>query len=161
MEYIVFKIVCDDLDVKFNYVGSTKNFTRRKHEHKYNSKKEKYGHQKLYQIINEHGGWYRWTMVKIENITCDSTLDARTRERYWYEKLNADMNMRMTFISSEEAKKIASEWGKEYYLDYKETIASHKSEKIHCDACDCYHSRGNKSSHNKGKKHLANINKIE
>jgi len=37
----MYKIVCDDLDVKFNYVGSTQNFTRRKCQHKSDSNNEK------------------------------------------------------------------------------------------------------------------------
>jgi len=81
MEYIIYKLVCNDLDVKYTYVGSTKDFTRRKCQHKNYSKKEKKIHQKLYSTINDHGGWENWTMVKIESCICDSYLDARKRER--------------------------------------------------------------------------------
>jgi len=41
IEYIICKIVCNDLDIKYTYVGSTKNFTRRKYEHKHESKDNK------------------------------------------------------------------------------------------------------------------------
>jgi hypothetical protein len=90
-------------------------------------------------------------MVKIENITCDSTLDARTWERYWYEKLNANMNTNRPMRTSEEAKKYATEWSK----------ASQASKRLYCEACDCYHRRSNIVAHNKTKKHLANTAQIQ
>jgi len=66
MEYVFYKIVCDDLDIKYTYVGSTKNFTRRKCMHKYASKHQKLSHMKVYSTIGEHGGWNNWSMIKIE-----------------------------------------------------------------------------------------------
>jgi len=175
MEYVFYKIVCNDLDVKYTYVGSTTNFTRRKCQHKGNSNDEKYGHMKLYKIINENGGFANWTMVKIETCICASTLDARKRERYFYEELNANMNMIRPMSTLEENKENKAEWNKQYGMDNKESIAAYKkdyyeknkdkqasrvSDKIHCEACDCYNSRGHISRDNKSPKHLANINKL-
>jgi hypothetical protein len=77
----MYKIVCDDLDVKFNYVGSTQNFTRSKCQHKRNSNDKKKAHMKLYKIINENGGFSNWSMIKLESCYCASNLDARKRER--------------------------------------------------------------------------------
>ena len=191
MNFTMYKIGCDDLDVKYTYVGSSKHFTTRKCQHKIDSKNEKKAHQKLYQVINEHGGWENWTMVKIENITCDSTLDARTRERYWYENLNANMNTNRPMCTTEETKMKHSEWKKQYEIDHKERISARKkqyrfdhklylsenkkkyyalnkerisardAEKIYCAACDSYHCRTNMSQHKKTKKHLANTSQIQ
>ena len=112
MEYIVYKIVSNDLDVKYTYVGSTMNFTRRKCRHKRNSKNEKRAHLKLYSTINEHGGWNNWSMIKIEMCICETTLDARKRERYWYEELNANMNTYRPMCTTEEEKGKEAEYSK-------------------------------------------------
>ena len=57
MNFIIYKIVCNDLDVKYTYVGSTKDFTKRKCLHKSNSNNEKYGHKKLYSTMKANDGW--------------------------------------------------------------------------------------------------------
>ena len=145
-------------------------------------------------------------MVKIENIICETTLDARIRERYFYEQLSANMNMRTPLSTSEENKEKAVkwrvkykidnkeaiivqmkqyynsnkaeiiEWNKKYRIDHKDAIAETKkkyrldnneiiaenaTERIYCEDCNCYYSRRHRSTHNKGKKHQANINKIK
>jgi len=222
MEYTIYKIVCNDLDIKYTYVGSTKQFTRRKCLHKYASNNQKLSHMKVYKIINENGGWDNWHIDIIETIMCDSKLNALIRERYWYEELYANaMNTIRPMCTIEEAKEKASETNKEYRLHNKETILSkqrktyhdnnesmkehkgqyrmdskdtiheyqkeyrinHKiaikeqrqeyyennkekiaardSEKIHCDACDCYNSRDHISRHNKSQRHQNNINKLQ
>jgi len=176
MEIDMYKIVCDDRDVKFNYVGSTKDFSTRKSKHKANSNDKKYGHRKLYKVINEHGGWLNWTTVKIESCICETTLDTRISERYLYEELNANMNTYRPMRTSDELKEYMTEhlkkyqndnkaeiaeYQKQYKIDNKETIASRKCEKIHCEACEINLVRCGKSQHNKSPKHLANINKLQ
>jgi len=61
----MYKIVCDDLDVLYTYAGSTTDFIKRKYQHIRNSKNEYKAHLKLYQIINENGGWENFTIVKL------------------------------------------------------------------------------------------------
>ena len=56
MDFIIYKIVCNDLDVKYTYVGSTKDFTKRECAHKSKSKNDERAHLKLYSTINEHKG---------------------------------------------------------------------------------------------------------
>jgi len=107
MGYIIYKIVCNDLDIKYTFVGSAKNFTRRKYKHKHESKDNKRTYR-LYSVVNEHGGWENWTMVKIETCICDSNLDARIRKRYWYEELNANLNTISPQTSREEEKRGAT-----------------------------------------------------
>ena len=75
----MYKIVCNDLDVKYTYVGSTMNFTRRKAQHKLR-RKDATRTNKLYTTIREHGGFEYFTMVKIETCMCDTKLDSRMRE---------------------------------------------------------------------------------
>ena len=119
MEYILYKIVCNDLDIKYTYVGSTKNCTRRKCKHKADSKDTNRSTSKVYSVVNEHGGWENWTMVKIETCICDSNLDARIRERYFYEELSANLNANRPRITSEENDVWIKYYGKQYYLIMK------------------------------------------
>ena len=128
MEVDMYKIGCNDLDVKFNYVGSTTNFMMRKSRHKSNSHDIKYGQQKLYKIINENGGWNCWYMDIIETCICESKLDARIRERYWYEKLNASLNTYRPMLTSDETKEYMAEWNRQYYNDNKDEIKERQKE---------------------------------
>jgi hypothetical protein len=139
---------------------------------------------KLYKIINEHKGWENWKMVKIESCFCETTLDARKRERYWYEELNANtMNTIRPMCTTEEAKENSAEYyinnrakinerntqyyndnkaeinekHNQYKINNKKAIASNAAEEIHCEACNCYNSRCAIAKHNKTKKHLNNL----
>jgi hypothetical protein len=52
------------------------------------------------------------------------------------------------------------EYQKQYKIANKETILTHKSERIHCEVCQCYHNRSNISQHIKTNKHLINSMKF-
>lgn len=92
---VIYKIVCNDLNVKDLYVGSTVNFRQRKFSHKShcNNENGKRYTIKIYQTIRDNGGWNNWTMVEIEKFSCKDGNEARTRERYWFEELEAKLNM--------------------------------------------------------------------
>lgn len=93
---VIYKIVSKDLNLNFCYVGHTTDFIRRKAEHKKRSKNILINNTKLYKSIFDNGGWGEFDMVVVENYNdCKNGIDACTRERYWYEKLNANLN---TFI---------------------------------------------------------------
>jgi hypothetical protein len=85
-----YKIVCDDLNIKECYVGHTVNFNQRKHVHGVDC--EKHPERKLYKFISANGGWDNWDMVLIETIKCNNNIEAKSRERYWIELLNASLN---------------------------------------------------------------------
>ena len=93
-KYIIYKIYCDDCD--FIYVGSTKNFTRRKQQHKINCNQTDKSNMKLYKTINEYGGWNNWKMICIEE--CDETIisrrQAEQKEEEWRVKLKPQIKTR-------------------------------------------------------------------
>jgi len=91
---IMYKIVCNDLNVKDCYVGQTTGFTRRKSEHKSicSNLSSKHYNLKLYQCIRDNGGWDNWLMILIEYYPCKDSLEAVQRERYWKEQLNSTLN---------------------------------------------------------------------
>ena len=87
---IIYKIVCNDLTITEIYVGSTINFKKRTSVHKTLCINKK--NRKLYNIINENGGWDNWTMLEIENFSCSNSEEAREREMVIYDQLNATLN---------------------------------------------------------------------
>lgn len=128
---VMYKIVCNDLNVKYTYVGHTTTFIKRKWHHKSSTLT---GTTKLYRIIRENGGWENWTMLQIEEYPCDTLLEARLRERYWYELLNADLNEVCPQRTKQESDKIYQtnnksqirEQRKQYRENNKEIIKERK-----------------------------------
>ena len=101
---VIYKIVCNNVDVKDLYVGSTTNFTRRKTEHRGNCLYTNYKphHFKIYQTILKNGGWENWSMIEIEKYPCNDGNEAKARERFWLEGLNATLNMAVPSRSNKE-----------------------------------------------------------
>ena len=117
---IIYKIVCKDLTVKDSYVGSTTKFAQRKCQHKKsccNSSKPAYN-QKKYEVIRQNGGWENWEMIEIEKFPCKDGEEARSRERYWFETLQSNLNDRLPQRSHEEK----VEYNNNYMKDNKATL---------------------------------------
>ena len=80
----VYKIVCNDLNIRNCFVGSTTNFTKCKSQYSCyitnNSRKEY--NSKLYTFIRENGGWDNFSMIEIEKFPCLDGNEARARVRY-------------------------------------------------------------------------------
>jgi hypothetical protein len=128
---IIYKIVCNDLNITDLYVGSTTHFTRRKTEHRYCckdiSKKNKI---KIYETIRNNGNFDNWSIIQIEEFPCANGNEARARERYWYEQLQATLNTqhpnrsqkektRANYVKNVERNK---EYARNYTLLHKEEI---------------------------------------
>jgi hypothetical protein len=125
--FIIYEIFNESLN--FRYIGSTGNFSSRKATHKTNCKKQL--KVKLYETINEHGGWELFTMRPIEEFVCQSKLEARIRERYWCEMYNPNLNTRKSYVSGEEKESYYDENKdrfKQYYEDNKERIKHYYQE---------------------------------
>ena len=87
---VIYKIVCNDLSITNLYVDSTTDFTKRKSQHKLNSKNnnDSLYNEKVYNMIRNNGGWDNWVMLEIEKYPCNDKNEAKARERYWLETLN-------------------------------------------------------------------------
>ena len=126
---IIYKITCKNSDIKSTYVGHTFNLNRRSAEHKSicNNPNNNQYNSKLYTSIRTNGGFNNWTIEAIENyVDCSSVDDARARERYWCEELNADLNKNKPIISNEELKEHIKQYQqgekyKNYQKDYQQT----------------------------------------
>ena len=120
---VIYKWACDDFDEV--YVGSTTNFTRRKHAHKTacNSENDKKHHLKIYQTMREYGGFENWRMIQIETYPCQSKRELEAREEHWRKELNAILNGKRAFRTIQEKKEYDQERHKLYYETNKESIA--------------------------------------
>ena len=114
---IIYKIVCDDVNIKDVYVGATTDWIRRKatHKRRCNKADDKEYNKKIYISIRNNGGWENWTMLEVEKYPCNTLMESSIRERFWLEQLNANMNSN-----------IPSRNDKEYYQDNKEKIHEQK-----------------------------------
>ena len=92
---LIYKIVCKDPEIKSFYIGSTTNFTKRKHTHKYycNNENNKIYNLKIYQAIRANGGFENWSMILVEDYPCENKREAEKREQYWKDELKPDLNM--------------------------------------------------------------------
>jgi hypothetical protein len=85
---IMYKIACKDLEVTDEYVGHTTDFDKRKNSHKTNSKTK--STKKVYNTIQQNGGWENWTMVEIGKFPCKDSKEAKAGERHWIEHDHTD-----------------------------------------------------------------------
>ena len=171
--YTFYRIVCKDLSVKYCYVGSTQNFTRRKYQHKSDCETCDY---KVYQVIRENGGWSNWTMVKIEDSEHETKLDARKRERELLKQFGNGMNSevpgripqeyyqenrerRLEYHKQyvQENRERILEHQKQYYQENKEQIADRAKQKYKCE-CGGRYTHTHKSRHIKSEKHQNFLN---
>jgi hypothetical protein len=121
---LIYKIVCNDLNIKEVYVGSTVNFTRRKCNHKNccNDVNNLSYNQSKYQFIRANGGWENWSMYEIEKYPCNDKHEGNARERYWIENLNATLNKNIPTRTDKEYREDNREKAKEYREDNKDKI---------------------------------------
>jgi len=151
---IIYKIVCNDLNVKDVYVGHTTDFSKRKATHKSHclNEKDKKHNFKVYQTIRAHEGWNNWTMIEIEKYPCFDKKEACSRERHFYEILNANLNMICPTFNDEQNK----ENKKIYNQVHKEEIKKYNEKWNVNNDCECgvtYTSK-HKARHLKTIKHI-------
>ena len=103
---IIYKIVCNDLNIKDIYVGHTVDFTKRKSCHKSRciNESSKYYDYKVYDCTRKNGNWLNWSMIEIEKYPCSDGNEARSRERYWMEITQANLNLICALRTKEELK---------------------------------------------------------
>jgi hypothetical protein len=163
-ESIIYKICCRNTDIKEIYIGSTTNFRLRKCQHKticHNNKNKKYN-LRVYQFIRDNGGWENFDMVQVEQYNATDKRDLHSRERHWFEQLNANLN-------SQIPSRTQKEYNKEYYKDNKDKISSYKKQYYHqkkeIKTCVCggtyeYGHTSTRNRHYRTQKHTEYVKKI-
>ena len=161
---MIYKLCCNDPSIKDVYVGSTTNFTRRKHDHKNNcnNEKDKSYNRYVYRFIRDNGGFENWSMILVEEVCCENKKQLNQKEREWIEKLKPTLNCC-----------IPNRTKKEYYLDNLEKTKKDKKEwyeknkkrvnskKFYCEDCEEELSYCNKTRHLKGGRHKYNSTHTE
>lgn len=102
--YTIYEIVCKDENIKDCYIGSTKNFDKRKFKHNYNCKtiNDKNYNLQVYKFIRNNGGWKNWDMKVIEEIECKTKTDAVIKEQYYIQtRQTNNMNTIRSYVSKE------------------------------------------------------------
>ena len=146
---------CDGL-----YVGSTCNFTHRKHCHKYslNNENDKAYNYKLYKIIRENDN--EWDMQPYKLFPCKNKMEMEIEEERCRVELNADLNSMFCYGHNTKQRKeyhkqrrlnniVCREYIKQYRIDNKERLKEKKT----CE-CGCEVANGGLTRHQKSKKHL-------
>ena len=134
---IIYKLCCNDINVKEIYIGHTTNFTQRKNQHKTscNNINDKKYNQYVYQFIRNNGGWENWSMIQVKEHNCKNKRDAESTEHYWIEQLAATLNSNKPYAMCKEEpqlyKKCWYEEKKDYILEKaKENYEENKDKKI-------------------------------
>ena len=165
-ETLIYKLVCNDVEVTELYVGSTTNFKNRKNGHKskcHNPNSPKYNY-KVYQFIRANNGFHNWSMVVVERYPCNDKLECTKRERYWIETLHATLNSNVPSRTKQEYRIINKDYINEqirqYCLDNKEYLLEQKRKKNVCN-CGITYTSANKTQHCRTQKHIRRINLFE
>jgi hypothetical protein len=127
-----YKIVSKDENIKEIYIGKTTNFKNRIRRHKSNCNNENGSHYnlKVYQYIRENGGWDNFDMIEIEKGEYDKK-DSAIRERYYIEKLNANLNSEIPSRTLQEWKEVFQKiYNQEYYQKNIEKIKEKNKDNI-------------------------------
>lgn len=137
---IIYKLVCNDLNIKEIYVGHTTNWRQRKSHHRQTVEKisNKAYNSKKSTFIREHGGWNNWTMIQIELYSCNNKQEACARERYWFELLGAKLNTHFPSRSQKEYDKCHKEAKRNYDIIYRQqTMEKYKIRISTNYKCEC------------------------
>lgn len=150
---IIYKIVCNDININDIYVGHTTNFIKRKYQHKIlcNSDIK----SKLYDTIRKNGGWDNWSMIKIAKYNCQDAIEARIREQEHFDLLNPTLNS-INPITSNKYSILTIDNTIKIEDNQKDNTSNHKFE---CEICNFFCSkRSNYESHLLTRKHKMRTN---
>jgi len=175
---IIYKLCCDDIEVKEIYIGSTTNFKNRKYNHKSkcNSPNDENYNIKVYRFIRDNGGWGNFSMILVERYNAEDKRDLEKRERYYKELFKSSLNTntpgrtkkeyrqdnkeRLNEISRQyhqDNKEQIQQQSRQYREDNKEQIQQQQKQKFSCE-CGGKYTYQNKKQHEKTIKHLNYIN---
>ena len=158
----VYKIYCKDPAIKYVYVGSSTNIVRRIYAHKSscNNENGKLYNDRLYRYIRQNGGWYNFSVEKLQDVTNKEALFKTERE--WFEKFPYTLNKNIPSRSLREWNVAHRDYHRQYYLANKGKVIPPKNvvecnkERISC-ACGSCVLKVNYAQHCDTVKHLAYI----
>jgi len=179
----IYKLCCNDVNIKEIYVGSSLNMKQRKKYHKQDTKRN---NSRVYQYIRANGGWDNWSLIWIKDYPCNSKRELEAEEDKIMRELNATLNTnnpihntqkRIDYLETnkekrkkqiqayaenhkEEKQKYDKKYrethinkNKEYYQKNKVELKKKASIIIKCE-CGCEITKSSLLRHRKSKKHL-------
>jgi len=157
---VIYKLYCKDDNIDDFYIGSSKNIKNRKRSHKSRCK-TKNKQLKLYNFINNNGGYNNFDYEILEKVNCNNKLDLLKKERHYIELLKPSLNIKIPSMDRKERRKIykqqnkdkIKEKKKEYYENNKDKINEKRKIKIKC-VCGCIICKYSIPYHMKTKKHM-------
>ena len=135
----IYKLCCNDINIKDIYVGHSTDFKSRNQKHKSscNNVNNKSYNQYNYQFIRENGGYENWKMIKLYDFPCNSKREAEAEEDKTMQELGATLNKIRAFTTAEEkkeqSKKSSKEWrenNSEYKKEYDEKYYQNNKEEL-------------------------------
>ena len=129
---IIYKIVPLNECLNYCYIGSSTDLNLRinNHSSNCNNTNSTAYNRYLYKIIRENGGWSNWELILLEKYPCNNEIEARQREQYYINKLNANLNSIRAYRTEEEkieqqysdnrTEEQLKEKSKKYYHSHKE-----------------------------------------
>ena len=131
MVICVYKIICLNSEIHWSYIGSTKNYHKRKLSHKtvcYNKKSNDYN-KKAYFFIRENGGFDNFQFEIIEEFEKYDKIKLRERELFFIDKTwNINSNELRPFSKDDNRLTRKSEYAKKYNEKYIEQISQRNKE---------------------------------
>ena len=126
---VIYKIICNDENIEYLYVGSTTDFTKRKYSHKCccNNETNKEYNQNKYVEMRQNGGWDNFKMLEVEKYQCNDKREAEAREEEIRVKLKSNMNSYRCFTTIEQKKAYKNEYNKEYRDKNKDKIKEYQA----------------------------------
>jgi hypothetical protein len=99
------------------YIGSTKNYRKRKNDHKRCSIDSIV---KLYVMIRENGGWDMFEIRPIKLVSCNNSMEAKIEEEKCRIEYKANMNSVKAYSSKEEKLEACRKYNKDHYEEIYE-----------------------------------------
>jgi len=133
---VIYKIESKDENLKDNiYVGSSRNFIKRKTSHKEscNNLNSRLYNMELYKFIRSNGGFHNWNIIEIEQYEATDKRDLDSKEMYWIELLKPILNKNASFRTEEQIKQYYEKYREEHKQEKKQYDEEHKQDKKQYD----------------------------
>jgi hypothetical protein len=140
------------------YIGSTTDFIKRKHRHKYycmniNNIDHKYFNIKLYKTMRENGGWEQFNIIIIKEFPCNNKIELLIEEDKIMREMKASLNSQYAHMTDEQYKILKQKKNKTYREKHKEELKEKKNKKTIC-ICGGSYCESGKQRHFKTNKHI-------
>jgi hypothetical protein len=120
---LIYKIICKNPEIKDVYIGSTCNFKKRINNHKKDSKNK---NLKVYNCINENGGWDNWAVEIIQKYPCTGFEELKILEDHYIKEMGT-LNGKNAVHDKKEYRQLnidkISERERQYYQLNKDKIS--------------------------------------